>query len=136
MRARFAAVPPGALRVLVTHHPFVPRPDDPHGVVVGGGVEALRVAEACGVDLLLAGHLHQGYVADVRTTYRAIRRAMLVAQAGTAVSHRRRREPNAYNWITAEPLRLGFEARVFRDGAFEPLPAIHYRRDGEEWVRT
>jgi 3',5'-cyclic AMP phosphodiesterase CpdA len=136
MRARFAEAPPGSLRVLVTHHPFVPRPGDPYGVVVGRGLEALQVAEACGVDLLLAGHLHQGYLVDVRTTHRGIRRGMLVAQAGTAVSHRRRREPNAYNWIEAEPDRLGFEVRLFRDGAFGAMERILYQRAGSEWVRS
>jgi 3',5'-cyclic AMP phosphodiesterase CpdA len=134
IREAFGSAAPGGLRVLVTHHPFVPRPGDPYGVVVGRGAEALKVAEACGVDLLLAGHLHQGYVVDVRTTYRTIRRSMLVAQAGTAVSHRRRREPNAYNWITADMPRLLFEARLFAAGVFTPVQTVAYLREGEEWV--
>jgi 3',5'-cyclic AMP phosphodiesterase CpdA len=136
MRARFAAAGPVEVRLLVTHHPFVPRPGDPHGVVVGRGMEALKVAEACGVDVLLAGHLHQGYVVDVRTTHRGLRRGMLVAQAGTAVSHRRRREPNAYNWITVDPPYLRFEARLFAHGAFSALQSVSYARREEEWVKV
>src|SRR4029450_14053948 len=84
MRARFADAGSAAFRVLVTHHPFVPRPHDPHPALVGRGPEAVGVAAACGVDLLLAGHLHQGYLADVRAAAPDAR-TLLVAQAGTAV---------------------------------------------------
>ena len=76
--------------------------------LVGRAAEALRAAEACGVDLVLAGHLHRGYTGDIRTHHAGIRRAMLVAQAGTAVSHRVRNEANSYNVIRLSAGTPGF----------------------------
>jgi 3',5'-cyclic AMP phosphodiesterase CpdA len=134
--ARFGPPRPGELRVLVTHHPFVPRPGDPEPALVRRGPEALRVAEGCGVDVLLAGHIHYGYVADVRAAHPAIRRAIIVAQAGTAVSRRRRHEPNTYNLVHADAGRLTFEVRIWRDGRFAEREARAYRREGDDWVET
>ena len=52
----------------------------------------MRLAlDACEVDLLLAGHLHHGYSGDTRTQYPASHRAIISAQAGTAISGRARR---------------------------------------------
>ncbi len=95
LRRRLGPLPPHVSKVLVTHHPFLPPPGDPSPPLVGRAAEALQAAEACGVDLVLAGHLHRGYTGDIRTHHVDIRRGILVAQAGTAVSHRVRNEPTA-----------------------------------------
>ena len=80
IRARFAPLPERVFKVLVTHHPFVPSPGDPDPAVVGRGFQALQAAEAAGVDLLLAGHLHLGFSGDVRAHHLSIKRSMLVAR--------------------------------------------------------
>jgi hypothetical protein len=60
---------------------------------------------------------------------------MIVAQAGTALSHRRRNEPNAYNLITVDPPRPLFQVRAWTGQRFEPAAATEYRKEGQEWLR-
>jgi 3',5'-cyclic AMP phosphodiesterase CpdA len=93
-------------RVMVTHHP----------VAVGGGLSAVEVVhgwkdvagtvEQAGVNVILGGHLHEPYVAEI--TLPAGGKATYVA-AGTAVSTRLRHAPNSYNL-----LEFGAELRVER----------------------
>ena len=134
IRRRFAAAPAGSLRLLVTHHPLTARPDDLEPAITRLGPEALEAAGRH-VDLALAGHLHMGYLADVRPTGEGARAVVLV-QAGTAISNRRRHEPNSYNRITVDGDRLEIAIRAFGEDAFatrETLPFV--RRDGA-WARS
>jgi 3',5'-cyclic AMP phosphodiesterase CpdA len=135
LRARLCVLPEGHFKVMVTHHPFVPPPRDPAPPLVGRGLRALEAAASCGVELLLAGHLHEGYTADVRTTHVSLARSMVVAQAGTAISRRRRGEANAYNLITVDPPRLALQVRAWTGHRFEPTVATQYRKEGHEWRR-
>jgi len=135
VRARFAPLPPRVFKALVTHHPFMPMPDDPDPALVGRGLQALHAAEAVGVDLLLAGHLHRNFSGDVRAHHLTLRRSILVAQAGTAVSLRTRGEPNTYNWLTVDPPRLAIEVRGWDKGAFAALSVTRWVKKGEEWGR-
>jgi len=125
-------------KVVVTHHPFIPPPAQPgsrQGAIdlVGRASRAMEVLDACGVDLLLAGHLHHGYSGDTRAQYPASRRAIISAQAGTAISGRVRTDPNGYNRITFAGDRLTIEVRTWRDGAFTSLNTSEYRRQPEGW---
>jgi 3',5'-cyclic AMP phosphodiesterase CpdA len=122
-------------KAIVTHHPFMPMPDDPEPALVGRGIHALQAAEAAGVDLLLAGHLHRNFSGDVRAHHLSLRRSMLVAQAGTAVSLRTRGEPNTYNWITVEAPRLTIEVRGWQSGGFDTLSLATWVKRAEEWGR-
>ena len=69
IREHLGALPEGVFKVLVTHHPFLPSPRARDPRVVGRGLQGLLAAEACGVDLLLSGHLHHGFSGDVRGHY-------------------------------------------------------------------
>lgn len=122
------------LKVIVTHHPFVPPPDDVGIKLVGRAALAVPLLDAHEVDLLLSGHLHRGYAADVRTRYPAARRSVLAAQAGTATSARTRREANAYNWITLSPEHIAIEVRAWSGAAFDPIHASAYVRQPTGWV--
>jgi 3',5'-cyclic AMP phosphodiesterase CpdA len=124
------------VKVLVTHHPFLPPPGDPSPPLVGRAAEALQAAEASGVDLLLAGHLHHGYTGDIRSHHGAIKRAILVAQAGTATSHRLRNEANSYNVIQVSPERLGFSLRVWCGQAFKETRCDEYLKSAAGWQRS
>ena len=123
------------LKVLVTHHPFIPAPKDPKGDIVLGAREALAKLEACGVDLLLAGHLHFAYHDDVRKFHSETKRSTLSIQAGTATSTRRRGEPNAYNWIEVEPDRVRVEVRAWDGNRFAASLHTSFERRGGVWER-
>lgn len=135
IRARFGPIPERVFKVIVTHHPFIPSPQERAHALVERGFEALQAAERCGVDLLLAGHLHFGFTGDVRPHYLSIRRSMLVAQAGTATSIRHRGEPNTYNWIVVDPPRLSIEVRGFGGAAFETRALTRFVKREDEWIK-
>ncbi len=120
-------------KVLVTHHPFIP---PPHGLgveLVGRAALAIPIMADGEMDLLLSGHLHQGYAGDIRAHYPLARRAIVAVQAGTATSGRTRNEPNAYNWITIEPQRITIEVRAWTGTAFAPLHVTTYVRSTQGW---
>jgi 3',5'-cyclic AMP phosphodiesterase CpdA len=133
---RFASLPVGVFKVMVTHHPFVPTPNDPRPPKLERAREALAAAEGCGVELFLAGHLHEGYLADLREHHDTLRRSILVAQAGTAISHRRRHEPNGYNLVTIAPPVLTFEVRAWDGERFRPTAVVPFERTPEGWQRV
>ncbi|MBK5254549.1 MAG: metallophosphoesterase family protein [Vicinamibacteria bacterium] len=133
LRERMKAVPPGVMKVLVTHHPFLPPPGDVSPPLVGRAAEALQAAEACGVDLMLAGHLHVGYSGDVRTHHLGVRRSILVAQAGTATSHRIRGEANSYNVIRLATDRIDCSFRVWDGKRFLEAKSLGYLKRDADW---
>ena len=129
------AAPAGLFKVLVTHHPFIPAPRKPNSDVIVGGAAALERLERCGVDMLLAGHLHLAYHDDVRAHHKSARRSVLSIQAGTAISTRRRVEPNAYNWITISPDLVTVAVRAWNGTRFEESLVTRYERIDHEWRR-
>jgi 3',5'-cyclic AMP phosphodiesterase CpdA len=136
IRSTFCTLPHALFKVLVTHHPFIPPPDDPKANLVDRGPEAMDVLDECGADLLLAGHLHRHYHGDARTHHVRIRRTILVAQAGTAISTRRRaNEPNAYNLITLIPPQVEIQIRTWSGDRFEPFKATRYVKVENHWKR-
>jgi 3',5'-cyclic AMP phosphodiesterase CpdA len=133
IRSRFCPLPPEVFKVLVAHHPFLPPPDDPAPALVGRGPEALVVAEECGVDLILSGHLHRGFTGDIRAHHVTIRRSILVAQASTATSHRTRNEANGYNLIRYVFPQLEFTQLAWDGQAFRPTRHVSYEKLGTDW---
>jgi 3',5'-cyclic AMP phosphodiesterase CpdA len=122
------------VKIVVTHHPFIPPPDDVGIDLVGRAAKAITVLDAMKVDLLLAGHLHRGYAGDIRTHYPTARRAIIAVQAGTAISHRLREgEANAYNLISVERERIDIEVRAWNGSAFATLRVAQYERFANGW---
>lgn len=131
---RFRSVPESLFKVLVSHHPFIPPAGSEQTPLVGRARLALRTLEGAGCALILAGHLHRAYNGDVRPHHLEIKRSILVAQAGTAISHRRRDEPNAYNWITLEGDRLELEVRAWDGNRFAASSLSVFQRSEEGWI--
>jgi len=123
------------IKIVVTHHPFLPPPGEKTGIaLVGRATRAVEVLGAGRVDLLLAGHLHHGYAGDIRTQYPTSRRAMVAVQAGTAISCRLRHgELNAYNLIRIDGGELTIEVREWNGVGFLPIRRTVYDRDTHGW---
>ncbi len=133
----FSRLPAELFKVVVTHHPFIPPPGQREtGVdLVGRASRALEVIERCGVDLLLAGHLHHGYTGDVRTFYPSSKRSIVVVQAGTAISHRVRHEPNGYNLIKLEGERIEIIVRKWNGTVFVEGERTVFSLKQDRWLR-
>jgi 3',5'-cyclic AMP phosphodiesterase CpdA len=132
-RARFLPLPHGPLRVLVTHHPFLPAPGDRRWTPMDRAEEALDALADCHLDLLLSGHQHRAYSADVERHYEKMKRTMLVAHSGTSISTRTRGEPNTWNWFTWREPDLQLEVRTFVDGRFQATGRRTFRRADTGW---
>jgi 3',5'-cyclic AMP phosphodiesterase CpdA len=135
IKTRMCDVPNGVVKVVVTHHPFIPPPRERHADVIRHGESYLDELADCGVDLLLAGHLHLAYHDDLRSHYKSAKRSTLSIQAGTATSTRRRGEPNAYNWITVSPGLCTVSVRAWRDGRFQESLVTRYECQNGIWQR-
>ncbi len=131
-QARFARVRAELFRVLVTHHPFVTDTGS-NSALVGRGASALEVLADSGVHLLLTGHLHRGFVHEVTAHYPALKRSMLVVQAGTAMSTRLRGEANSYNLVTIDLPRLTSTARSFDGTRFVDYESSSFQLVASRW---
>lgn len=133
VQRQFDSVGDDLFKVLVCHHPFLPRNVHDPGAVVGRVRLALKMLEACGCAIILSGHLHQAYSGDVRPHYAEITRSILVAQAGTAISHRRRDEANAYNQLTLDGNTLTLEVRAWDGRQFATTGCSVFEQAAEGW---
>jgi 3',5'-cyclic AMP phosphodiesterase CpdA len=126
---------PEGFKILMTHHPFIPPPgDSASGIdMVGRAALAVPVLGECRIDLLLAGHLHLGYSGNVGAHYPKANNAIISCQAGTAISHRRRDEPNAYNLLRLDRQSIEIEIRLWREDRFAPGQLVRYEPVNDEW---
>ena len=132
-RQRLCELPEHVFKIVVTHHPFIPPPGERVHGIVHGATRALSRLRDCGVDMLLAGHLHMGYSGDVRTHHEAIKASILSVQAGTAISTRRRSEPNAYNRITLTRDNVSIAVRAWDGERFTLKAMTDYERVEGTW---
>jgi 3',5'-cyclic AMP phosphodiesterase CpdA len=106
LRARMQGLDDHITRVIVTHHPFdLPDTFDKDDLVDRAPLAMAMFAE-CGVDLLLAGHLHASHAGNSSARYPLCGYAALVVQAGTATSTRGRGEANSFNCIQIDQGRI------------------------------
>jgi 3',5'-cyclic AMP phosphodiesterase CpdA len=131
----FASAPSGAARILVTHHPLVPLPGQEEGEIepaLLGARAALKAVKEAGVHLVLAGHHHAHSVGIAGPTL-SIDPGVMVVQAGTATSWRRRQTPNSFNLIRLTPPgEVQVEEWISEGAAFScPAPGRCFARSAD-----
>ncbi|MCC7421237.1 MAG: metallophosphoesterase [Planctomycetaceae bacterium] len=134
LQEQFESVSSDHFKVLVCHHPFIPPEGRAPAAIVGRGRLALRMLETAGCALILTGHLHHAYSGDARPFHLEMKRSILVAQAGTAISHRRREEANAYNQLTLDGDRLDLMVRAWDGRQFATTGHKQFRRTESGWT--
>lgn len=129
----FRNVPARVSKAIVTHHPFLPNRGEKSPSLVGRAREALRAFEAAGGDLVLSGHLHLGFTSEVSAFHVEVKRSIMAIQAGTAISHRVRGEPNAYNVIDVTGNSLEVEVRSLGEDRFAGTSVARFRKKEDRW---
>ncbi|MBA3847941.1 MAG: metallophosphoesterase [Planctomycetes bacterium] len=132
----FAGAAPDALRVVVAHHQFIVPALSRHRAPLGRMELAVHALREARVDLLLAGHLHHAFSDDLAAHWPACGRSIVVAQAGTAISHRRGAQGNAWNAVTHDRGELVIAVRGYREGAFSEAAASRWRHQAAGWIRV
>ncbi len=128
----FAHAGPGALRILVVHHNLL-GPDDGDPIpTLPGAARVLDLAAEWGVDLVLAGHIHQSWLGRGNTPAGG-GEAVPVIIAGTASSTRGRGTEKGRNSINLIKVReSSAEAIVYLysedSGRFIPAESRRYPR--------
>lgn len=136
VREGFAALSDDVIKVVVSHHPFdVPPPVNP-GERVGRAKAAMAIFAQCGVDVLLAGHLHTSRAAGTADRFALSGYQALVVSAGTATSTRVRGETNSFNVLRlhqnrVEVDRLDWDAERHR---FAPASHEVFERKLKAWT--
>jgi 3',5'-cyclic AMP phosphodiesterase CpdA len=120
--------------VVVTHHPFdLPQHMD-RGDLVDRAPMAMEVFAQCGVDLLLAGHLHTSHSHNTADRYEIDGYAALVVQAGTATSTRSRGETNSFNVLRVQHDEIQVERYGWvGGGGFTLANTDNFCRRGDVW---
>jgi 3',5'-cyclic AMP phosphodiesterase CpdA len=123
------------IRIVVTHHPLVPLPGKQRVEDAAENAEAaLAVAQRAHVHLLLAGHNHQSFV-DIAPAKISTDPGVLVVQAGTATSTRRRGEANSFNLLKIAPGTLDVEVWQSAGAPFGVAAMHHFALDKAGWRR-
>jgi len=117
-----------AVKILVAHHPF----DTPEGHSVAR--DTLSALTAAGIDALLTGHLHASYTGHTAHRYNVAGRTAVVVEAGTALSTRLRREPNAFNVLRVSQDAIAVEQHSWNGGGFVVVDAQQFRRADGGWI--
>ncbi|HEX9887009.1 MAG TPA: metallophosphoesterase [Longimicrobiales bacterium] len=126
----FDGAPEGAARVMVTHHLLAFAPDDEADARLPRAREILTAFHDMGVELVLSGHLHRGFVASSLDVVPEVdSHAIVMAYSGTTTSSRgrgRERGRNSFNRVRVDRDRVEVTRFLHRpaDGCFTP-DAVH-----------
>ena len=119
------------VRIVVTHHALAPPTDGGSDATIPGNGALLDRFRELGVDLVLSGHLHRGFVtrsSEVRPDHRG-RGDIAIVHSGTATSSRGRAAEKGENSVNVlkigtqdiEVIPYWFEGESARFVAHEPI---------------
>jgi 3',5'-cyclic AMP phosphodiesterase CpdA len=132
--AKLKSAPPGAVKIVVTHHPFdLPETHgDEH--LIGRSDMAMRQLSDAGADVFLAGHLHVSHVGHTAARYRIAGQSALVVQAGT-ISARGRGELNTINVLRLTRAEILVERHTWDQSGhvFQGSWSKRFHRTPEGW---
>jgi 3',5'-cyclic AMP phosphodiesterase CpdA len=133
---QFQSLDPKITRVVVTHHPFDLPEHFEEDDLVDRAPMAMKVFAECGVDLLLAGHMHASHAGNTAERYKIAEYAALVVQAGTATSTRGRGEVNSFNVLRVEQERVEVDRYGWDEigKRFSLLGTEKFMRSGNVWT--
>ncbi len=114
LREAFRPLEDEVMKVVVTHHPFDVGSGAGKRELVGRARMAMSAFAECGVDLLLAGHLHVSHSAHTGERYALSGYEALVVSAGTATSTRSRGEANSFNVLHLSRHQVDVERREWQ----------------------
>lgn len=123
-------VEPGALRVLVTHHPF-DLPESYRAAELIGSHAIKRVVAS--VDVLLAGHMHISHAAPTAIRYKLAGNSAIFVQAGTTLSTRSRGEPNSFQVVRTSSGRIDVQQYSASESEFHPVKKTRFVRSSSGW---
>ncbi|PWF55761.1 metallophosphoesterase family protein [Massilia glaciei] len=135
IRAKLSGLGKSITRIVVTHHPFdLPETFDDADLVDRAPM-AMRAFADCGVDLLLAGHMHASHAGSTAERYEMGEYAALVVQAGTATSTRGRGEVNSFNVLRVSHERIEVDRYGWDviGGGFNLMKTEPFFRSGNVW---
>ena len=136
IREQLAGLDPKITRIVVTHHPFDLPTTFEEEDLVDRAPMAMEVFAECGVDVLLAGHMHVSHAASTASRYQIDAYAALVVQAGTATSTRGRGEVNSFNLLRVEHERVEVDRYGWDmlTNTFRVIVTEKFLRSGNVWA--
>jgi 3',5'-cyclic AMP phosphodiesterase CpdA len=133
----FRDAPDGVAKIVVAHHHFAPAPDYQRDEVMPQAKKAMNHFIDLGVEMILGGHLHRGYIGNSLDMYPKANRhhGVIIVQCGTTTSRRgraREREKNSFNLIHVAKDMLRVSHYMYFDDvdAFEPISRHVFPRPG------
>lgn len=139
----FRDTPEGDLKMVVAHHHLASAPDYESDQVLPGFQRCFDAFAKMGVDLILGGHLHRGYVARSPDCYPGAEEGagILIAHSGTTTSRRgrgRERNKNSLNLIGVSGDRMVVTPHLYLSdlSGFAPTSSHVFPRKNEPFLSS
>jgi 3',5'-cyclic AMP phosphodiesterase CpdA len=128
----FGRAPEKGFRVVVLHHHLASAPDYESDQVLPGFRRCIEAFGKMGVELILGGHLHRGYLANSLDLFPAEVEGpgILLVQSGTSTSRRgraRERNKNSFNLIGITGREIRVTQYLCDQGGDRFLPVASHR---------